>query len=207
MLKDVGIYIFAAILALFFILYIRLFDNVLVTSPGMEPKLIPGDYVLVLTTSYGIHIHILSMVIRTDDPERGDIVFFTHKQEDSDDGNLRSILRVVGLPGERVEITDKIVDINGHRLHEDYVSIEDDKTYPQDLLPRDNFGPVYVPEDQYFLLGDNRDVCSDGRFFGFVKREEIDGKVILIYWSRDFSTGVFSNIRWERIGFFLKNTD
>jgi signal peptidase I len=114
---------------------------------------------------------------------------------------------VVGLPGEELEITDKVVYIDGYPLHEDYVSIEDDKTFPQDLSPRDNFGPVYVPEDQYLLLGDKRDMSSDGRFFGFVKREEISGKVVIIYWSRDFSSGVFSNVRWERIGFLLKNAD
>ena len=201
MLKDVGLYIFAAILALFFILYIGLFDNVLVTSPAMEPKLIPGDYVLVSSASYGIRIHILCTSIRTDDPERGDIVFFTHKQEDSNESNLRSILRVVGLPGEKVEITDKVVYIDGHRLDEDYVSIKDNEIFPQDLSCRDNFGPVYIPEDQYFLLGDKRDVCSDGRFFGFIKREEISGKVVFVYWSRDFSEKVFSGVRWERIGF------
>ncbi len=207
MLKDVGLYVFATLLAVLFILYIRLFDNVLVTSPAMEPRLIPGDYVLVFSASYGVRIHILGTVIRTDDPERGDIVFFTHKEEDSDDRSLRSILRVVGLPGEKLEITDKVVYIDGNRLDEDYVSIEDDKTFPQDLSPRDNFGPVYVPEDQYLLLGDKRDVCSDGRFFGFVKREEIDGKVVLIYWSRDFYAGVFSNVRWDRIGLSPKNAD
>ena len=207
MLKDVGLYIFTAILALLFILYIRLFDNVLVTSPAMEPGLVPGDYVLVYSASYGIRIHILKTVIKTKDPKRGDIVFFRHEGEGSSDGDISSILRVVGLPGEEFEITDKVVYIDRHPLCEDYISIGDDKTFPQDLSPRDNFGPVYVPEDQYFLLGDKRDVCSDGRVFGFVTREEIGGRTVLIYWSRDFPGGIFSNVRWKRIGNLLKNAD
>lgn len=174
------------LLLVLFSLHIHFFDNVLVTTDGMSPALSNGDYVLVSNASYEMRIPLLNKVVRREGPERGDMVIFSHTSRHAfGTGNgdeFSSILRVIGLPGEEVEIIDKELFIDKKPIIEEYVTFDDEKTYPRAISPRDNIGPVIVPEGSYLLLGDRRDMVSDSRFFGFVSIDEIIGKVVLIYW-------------------------
>lgn len=128
-----------------------------VNGHSMEPALSQGDYVLVNRLAYDLG-----------QPDRFDIVVFTQ------DGSVQNIKRVIGLPGETVQIKDRAVYINGERLEADgdlgNVSIAGAAEHP-----------VELGENEYFLLGDNRDSSEDSRFFGIgnVKREQIIGKVWL----------------------------
>jgi signal peptidase I len=157
--------------------------NVKMESPAMEPAIAAGDYLLVWRTAYGLNLPLAGEIVRAGRPARGDIVLIKKEREDGDDRETRAaVLRVVGLPGEVVSITDKEVWIDGERLAEGYVTFTDDRVYPEALSARDNVAAVVVPDDAYFLMGDRRDTTTDSRFFGIVTRDEIKGKVVLVYW-------------------------
>lgn len=156
-------------------------------SNSLEPTILPGDSFTIDKRAY-----------RSRDPARGDLVMF----ESLEKPDVLIIKRVVGLPGERVEIRDKRLFINGELQSEPYIEHRDSVVYgalsPQEQgRLRDN-QTVTVPEASYFLLGDNRDFSYDSRFFGAVPRESIlGGGRMVVYWSRDPETG---EVRWERIG-------
>lgn len=198
--KDLGFYITAVFFTLSFIFYVLMFDNVLITSPGMEPSLKDGDYVLVNNTKYLLSVPFVDKFTNLGKPERGDLIFFETKAQGDDGEKVTSILRVVGLPGEALEIINKKVFVENKPFKEPYTSFDDSKVYPPGLSVRDNLGPFVVPDDSYFLMGDRRDITTDCRFFGFVTTEEIKGEVLFIYWSTNPDNGVFRGIRWERIG-------
>ncbi len=112
-------------------------------------------------------------------PERGDIIVFKYPVDEKRD----FIKRVIGVPGDMIEIRNKIVYVNDVELEDDdYVVYRDETVIPGQ---RDNFGPETVPEDSYFMMGDNRDGSFDSRFWGYVKEDEILGKALIIYWSWD----------------------
>ena len=121
-----------------------------IPSGAMEPTLQIGDHIIVDLTHYARHV-----------PQRGDVMVFVYPEDQSKD----FIMRVIGLPGERVEIRVKKVLIDGQELPEGVIRLN--KTFVEQ---RDNFGPVSVPDRQYFVLGDNRDHSYDTRFWGFVDR-------------------------------------
>jgi signal peptidase I len=173
-----------------------------IPSGSMKPTLLIGDHLLVSKSSYGIKLPFSDVVvIPIGDPERGDIVVFRFPEDKDKD----FIKRIIGLPGETVEVRDKAVFINGKKLNKDWGHYTDKVVLPPGVQPRDNFGPVKVPEDHYFVMGDNRDQSYDSRFWfggrgGFVPREDILGKAFIIYWSwTDQGFGV----RWDRIGKIL----
>jgi len=198
--KDLGFYIATVFLALSFLLYALMFDNVLITSPGMEPGLKDGDYVLVSNTKYLLSVPFVGKLTKLGKPERGDLIFFETKAQGDDGEKVSSILRVVGLPGETLEIINKGVFIENKPFKEPYTTFDDSKIYPPGISVRDNLGPFVIPDNSYFLMGDRRDITTDCRFFGFVAAEEIKGEVLFIYWSTNPDNGVFRGIRWERIG-------
>jgi signal peptidase I len=117
------------------------------------------------------------------DIKRGDIVVFKYPEEPERD----FIKRVIGLPGETFELKHKKVHINGRPIDEPYVhflippSTEGQEVAAYDV--RESYGPVTVPEGQYFVMGDNRDNSQDSRWWGFLPRENVKGKALLIYWS------------------------
>ena len=160
----------------------------------------PGDYALIFTASYGIRIPIVGEVFRYGGPRRGDIVLFCRDDKDGENKRKKMALRVFGLPGEEVVITDKRLIIDGIAIDDGYANFDDDMAIVSDLIKRDNFGPSVVPPDAYLLLGDRRDVSADGRYFGVTGRGDIIGKVVGIYWSREPAAGIFSAIRLNRIG-------
>jgi signal peptidase I len=152
-----------------------------ISSGAMLPTLLQGDMVLV------------DKRISTRDLQRGDIIVFKLPKDTS----KTYLKRIVALPGDLVELRNKQLFINGSPAREDYISHTDINIVPS----RDNFGPVVVPEQSLFVLGDNRDQSYDSRFWGFVDFEKVLGRVKFIYWSWDKKN---LRVRWGRIGRSLK---
>jgi signal peptidase I len=152
-----------------------------VPSASMQPTLEPGDHLLVDETAYW-----------DADPQRFDVVVF------SAPGDNLYIKRVIGLPGERVEIRERAVFIDGKPLREPHAAASpesDEPAAPNDN--RDNMPAMVVPEGEYFVLGDARDRSHDSRFTGTIAREAIEGRVKILYFSWSHAS---PHIRWERIG-------
>ena len=116
------------------------------------------------------------------DIHRGDIVVFKYPDEPERD----FIKRVIGLPGETIELRNKKVYVNGQPLEEPYVHFLEPAHNAQEVTSfdvRERYGPVTVPAGQYFVMGDNRDNSQDSRYWGFLRRDYVKGKALLIYWS------------------------
>ncbi len=180
MKRNAPLVILLSALALISLAYFALFANVKMESPAMEPAIDAGDYLLVRRTAYGLRLPFIGEVVRTGRPARGDIVLIKKRREGHE--TITAVLRVVGLPGEVISIADKEVWIDGQRLSEGYAAFSDDRVYPEALSARDNMAAVVVPDDAFFVMGDRRDSTTDSRFFGAVTRDEIVGKVMLVYW-------------------------
>ncbi|MFO7760903.1 MAG: signal peptidase I [Desulfobia sp.] len=186
----------AIIIALILALFIRTFvvQAFKIPSGSMLPTLKIGDHLLVIKFSYGIRNPINGALwIPVDKPERKDIIVFEYPVEPSKD----FIKRVIGLPGDRIKIIDKKVFVNGKRFKVEAAVHRDSRIIPGELSPRDNYGPVTVPEKSLFVMGDNRDNSHDSRFWGFVDFRKVKGKAVILYWSWDSEE--FSP-RWSRIG-------
>ncbi len=160
----------------------------------MEKTLLIGDYLLVNKLSYGIRNPFTNkVVIPIGQPERGDVVVFIFPQDPSKD----YIKRVIGLPGDKIQIINKKVYINGKLYETPQAHYEDSLVIPAPKSPiesaRDNFGPVVVPPNSYFCMGDNRDRSYDSRFWGFVPMDNLKGKAMIIYfsWAGDHNEGIF----------------
>jgi signal peptidase I len=141
-----------------------------IVEAGMLPTIKPGDQVIA-----DIHWY------RSKRPQRGDIVVFRCPE----DRSQSFIQRVIGLPHETLEIKDKQVFINGQRLEESYVQHVDEAIWPGEHNPRDNLALVTIPDNALFLLGDNRDSSLDSRFWQCIEFEDLQGKILYIYWSSD----------------------
>ena len=153
-----------------------------IPSGAMKPTLQIGDHILADKYIY-----------KKTEPKRGDIVIFPFPEDPSKD----FIKRVVAVGGETIEIIDKQISINGEIIEEPFVIHTDSNIFRDKKRPRDNFGPVKVPDDSLFVMGDNRDHSYDSRFWGFVKKASVKGKAASIYWSWDKDS---SSVRWNRIG-------
>jgi len=176
-------YVEAFIIAIVLALFIRTFiiQAFKIPSGSMEPTLRVGDHLLVNKFIYGVKLPFLrKTLIPVSTPERGDIIVFIYPVDRSKD----FIKRVIGLPGEKVEV-------KGQRILVNDKPIEDPSGYyskTRELVEnfgdnRGRFQPVVVPEGHYFVLGDNRDNSRDSRFWGTVPSELIKGKAFIIYWS------------------------
>jgi signal peptidase I len=167
-------------------------------SGAMQRTLLLGDYILANNAAYGVRNPFTNKVwIPIGTPQRGDVVVFIFPQDSSKD----YIKRVVGLPGDRLQIINKKVFINGQLYPTPQAVYDDPAIIPAPQRPndpgRDNLGPVVVPANSYFVMGDNRDQSYDSRFWGFVPFDLVRGKVLYIYFSRDQKNAM---IRWERLG-------
>ncbi len=153
-----------------------------IPSGSMLPTLLVGDHLLVSKFLYGVRLPYTSIrALEIRPPQRGDIVVFAYPVDDDKD----FIKRILGEPGDRLEMRDKVLYINGERFADAWGMHEDTVILPEGVERRDNFGPVVVPPGQYFVMGDNRDRSYDSRFWGFVDGARIRGKAFIIYWSWD----------------------
>lgn len=186
----------ALVIALLLALVIRAFviQAFSIPSGSMVPTLLVGDYLLVNKFIYGIRNPLTNKVwIPLSTPQRWDIVVFIFPQDPSKD----YIKRVVALPGEKVQIINKKVYINGEQLETPHAVYSDPTVMPAPTRPmespRDNFGPVVVPPHSYFVMGDNRDHSYDSRFWGFVSMDALRGKAFIIYfsWAGDHSVPIY----------------
>jgi len=153
-----------------------------IPSGSMEDTLLIGDHLLVTKFLYGTKIPFTdSKILKIRDPKQGDVVVFEYPEDPSKD----FIKRVVGTPGDVVEGRDKKVFVNGKPFENPHEIHKEKEIIPKAQNPRDTFGPVTVPADSYFVMGDNRDRSYDSRFWGFVKSSKIKGKAFIKYWSWD----------------------
>jgi len=165
-----------------------------IPSGSMLETLQIGDHLLVNKVLYGIKIPFTDKFLATfADPKHGDIIVFEFPEDPSKD----FIKRVVGLPGDSIEIRNKDVYRNGQKLDEPYIQHTDPRSSDS---PRDVRAPITVPPDKFFVMGDNRDESYDSRYWGFVERGKVKGKAWILYWSWKG----FSHVRWNRIGNLIK---
>jgi signal peptidase I len=130
-------------------------------------------------------------------PQRGDVIIFPFPENE----HKTFIKRIVGTPGDTIQIRNKVIYINAVPLEDNsFTQRIDPGIIDGTVNPRDNFGPVTVPEGAYFVMGDNRDQSLDSRFWGYVREDKIYGKAFLIYWSWSGHGHWTEWIRWERIG-------
>jgi signal peptidase I len=174
----------------------------IVPTPSMDTTVMVGDHLLVDKLSYAPPGSFARYLLPYTDPKRGDIIVFRYPMDISQN----YVKRVMGVPGDHIKVVDKVVYLNGKPLKEPYAQ----HIFPNLEPYRDNFpseprGPVYdrakqmlaenvqngelvVPPESYFAMGDNRDNSLDSRYWGFVPRENIIGKPLLIFWSYDAPT-------------------
>ena len=210
---------FAVLVGLLYLIA-RLFlvQTLVVTSHSMEATLLDGDFVVVNRAAVGSRIPFTNTRIPGySRPEFGDVFAFDSPTEP---GN-RIVKRLIGLPGDTIEMRQRILYLNGEPKKEPYLSAENrpdernplmlwQQAYVVDNIrdgyrpSRDNWGPLVVPSDSFFMLGDNRDRSFDSRYWGFVGSTELIGRVMAIYFSygRAAQDGQLSSarVRTERIG-------
>ena len=154
-----------------------------IPSGSMEDTLAIGDHILVNKFIFGSKIPFTggSRVLKVRDPRQGDVIVFEYPEDTSKD----FIKRVVGTPGDTVEVKDKRVYVNGRLYANPHEVHKEADTIPKELQPRDNKDPITVPAGSYFVMGDNRDRSYDSRFWGFVSMDKIKGLAFIKYWSWD----------------------
>lgn len=197
----------AIVIAILLALVIRAFvvQAFKIPSGSMKPTLLIGDHILVNKFIYGIKVPFTNYeLIHISNPKRGDIVVFEYPVDPSKD----FIKRVIGLPGDKVRVENKVVYVNDQALSEPFAVQSDDKILPAGVSPRDNMGPVLVPPHSLFVMGDNRDESYDSRFWKFVNMDALKGKAFVIYWSWNSEGRLTLNpnesyVRWNRIGKWL----
>ena len=205
--ENIEAVVFALVIALFIKTFIV--DVYKIPTGSMIPTIEVGDFIIASKFIYGAKIpftkkRLLSML----DPRRGDIIIFLAPYYDPPNVLVQMftpivytltlgfvnidpqpkfyVKRCIGLPGDEIEIINKIVYVNSKPLEGWWPEYHAD---PEIIPPGDNlmnhrdfYGPVIVPEDSYFMMGDNRDRSNDSRFWGFVERHEIFGKSLFRYW-------------------------
>jgi signal peptidase I len=174
-------------LALFIIIALFLRASVVeafkIPSGSMIPTLKIGDHILVSKLSYGFHLPFLSKsVYQYGFPQRGDIVVFTREDDPmsaEDDSAINIIKRVIGLPGDTIEVIGSKVYINNREYMEPYARWDEGGI--------DSWGPEVIPEGKILLLGDNRDHSKDSRYWTdpFLPVERVKGRAVVIYWTWD----------------------
>jgi signal peptidase I len=190
-----------------------------IPTGSMENTLLVGDFLLVNKAVFGSSVpgtHLRTVAFR--EPQLGDVVVFHPPHEPG----RNYVKRVVGVPHDTLEMRDKRLYRNGSLVEEPWAKHDDDRgdsvhpnmRWQSNFLiassrrkyqpTRDNWGPIVVPDERYFVLGDNRDNSEDSRYWGFVERAEIRGQPWRVYYSfvqtGDDSRGWLRRVRWSRIG-------
>ena len=165
-----------------------------IPSGSMEDTLLIGDHLLVSKFIYGTKIPFVDgKFLKIRDPKRGDVIVFEYPEDPSKD----FIKRVVGTPGDTVEVKEKKLFVNGQPYNNPHEVHKEKEIIPKEQNPRDNFGPFKVPENSYFVMGDNRDRSYDSRFWGVVPSDKIKGLAFIKYWSWDSEK---FGVRFKNIG-------
>ena len=216
-------------LALMLFLVVRTFvvEAFKIPTSSMEGTLLVGDFLLVNKAAYGAEVPFLGLKLPAlKEPSRGDVVVFNPPH----DPLKNYVKRVVGVPGDTLEMRDKTLYLNGVEMREEFARYIDhsgaDAIHPNmkwqsnHLLARgtvrrrgrrgeyrpsrDNWGPLAIPENGYFVLGDNRDNSEDSRYWGFVDRGAIRGQPWVVYYSFDSTSEQrppwLRAVRWVRVG-------
>ena len=198
----------AILIALLLALLIRTFivQAFKIPSGSMEKTLLIGDHILVSKFSYGTHIPneipfinvklFDDIVLFSSVPERGDIIVFKFPKDETRD----FIKRVIGLPGDLLEVRRQKVYVN-NKPYEDARARHTESPSDSPLVPRDDFGPILIPDGHVFVMGDNRENSQDSRYWGYLNIKKIRGKALIIYWSWD---QIESWVRFERFGKILE---
>jgi signal peptidase I len=176
----------ALLIAVIFVRFaaIFVFQAFKIPTGSMEDNLKIGDHIIVNKFLYGPGPS-LGALLPLREIRRGDIIVFRYPLQPETD----FVKRVIGLPGDTVDVQDKNVYVNHRKLAEPYVIHLDPSVYPpREALPepyrsRDQFNPYVVPAGHYFAMGDNRDRSSDSRYWGTVPRSMIKGRAFMVYWS------------------------
>lgn len=191
-LRELTIYF-----ALFFLLKTSVLAAYKIPSASMEDTLLVGDFLVCNQFIYGARLPFIEYrfpAVR--EPEPGDIVVFLYPEDQS----TRYIKRCVAVGGDTVEVRNKQLFVNGTIFPD-----PDNSKFVDTLLTgqrrirrdRDNYGPFIVPEDSFFMMGDNRDKSWDSRFWGPVSRDLVVGKAMLIHWSWDDSLSPSPDVDWQ----------
>ena len=195
-------YFESIVVAVILALFIRTFvvQAFKIPTGSMENNLLIGDHLLVNKFAYApTATGIERALLPIDLIGRGDIIVFKYPEDPERD----FIKRVIGLPGETVELRNKKVFIDGQPIAEPYVQYlftPSDEEGPFDFDVRMKYGPVTVPEGQYFMMGDNRDNSQDSRYWGFLPQEYVKGKALFVYFSfGEEGSNFLTSIRWNRI--------
>ena len=213
------------IVALILFLFIRTFlvHTFVIISGSMEETLLVGDLLLVNRAAVGSEVPWTPWRIPGySQLERGDILVFDPPHEE----DLKLVKRLMGLPGDTIEMRNKVFHVNGESLDEPYVQHSDsaDDMHPwmswqADFVladesngtyapTRDNWGPLVIPEDRYFMLGDNRDTSLDSRYWGFLEGWRLEGRAVFVYFSYNKNSlrpfPWLREIRWSRIGDLIR---
>lgn len=211
----------AIAIVLFLFLRTFLVQTFVITSGSMENTLLVGDMLVVNRAAMGArlpgtHVRLLGY----SDPKWRDILVFDPPPPD--DPNIKLIKRLMGMPGDTLEMRNRVLYRNGQALDEPYVVhsgtpdeshpwMEWQRSYlapgvdPRTYAPtRDNWGPIVIPEGNYFMMGDNREESLDSRYWGLLEKWRIDGRAVFLYFS--YNKGSYRpfpwirEIRWGRIG-------
>jgi signal peptidase I len=193
-----------------------------IPTGSMEGTLLVGDFLLVNKAVYGARIPGTDIRLPAfREPTRGDVVVFSPPHEPG----KNYVKRLVGLPGDTLEMEDKVLMVNGRPHPEPYARYIDTRgdavhpdmewqaghlvASPSRYMPsRDTWGPIVVPEGGFFMLGDNRDNSEDSRYWGFVSRDEIRGRPWRVYYSveatREEGWNPLRGVRWDRLGHAIR---
>ena len=197
-------YFESLVIAVLLALFVRtwVFQAFKIPTGSMEPGLLVGDHLIVNKMIFAPGLGGLEQAILPSRPiQRGDIVVFKYPEDPDRD----FIKRVIGLPGDTLEVRRKRVYINGEPLEESYVQYLQPPSSGREARPedrRETYGPVTVPPAQYFMMGDNRDNSEDSRYWGFMPASYVKGQALFIYFALgDSAPGVssFAGIRWSRL--------
>jgi signal peptidase I len=162
-----------------------------VPSGSMLPTIQIGDHLFVNKLAYAVKLPLIGQVAKTGDPQRNDIVVFISPVDHQTD----LIKRIIAIGGDTVEIRSKKLLVNGQEVDDSHANFIDPHVTSNG--PRDNFGPITIPEGKVFCMGDNRDRSYDSRYWGFASVDDIKGKATFVYFSWD------SDNKWPRLGRFL----
>ena len=186
--SELGQYLYSilTVVGLFLVIRTGVVQAFYIPSSSMEDTLLVGDYLLANKFIYGVPVDVpltsisLFRLPALKEPQPGDIVIFRSPQDEGRD----LIKRCVAVGGQRVEIVNKVLYVDGEPVQDPPLTkYADRRLFPAERSSRDNFGPYIVPENHFFMMGDNRDNSQDSRYFRAVPKRLIKGKAMIIYWS------------------------